>query len=140
MNVLGEIKHSRRKVNQQRDEAQEEQSSEELNGSGRVAEARERQHVPEHLEKNHVKEQANVAEQFALGRFQKIPTWWFLRGNEVAVNEICLDDCQNQDGEYHRHKDCAAFKCTLSQDEVAQGGEYEGTDHEVQTEVKEGIE
>ncbi len=66
MDVLGKIKHARWEVNQERDKAQEEKPAEKLNNPGRVAQIRKRQQVPEHLKQNHVQEETDIAECFAL--------------------------------------------------------------------------
>ena len=67
MNVFGEVKHSRRKVNQQRNETQEEEPAAKIQQIFGMAQVDKRQHIPTDLEQNHVQEQADVAESFALG-------------------------------------------------------------------------
>ena len=92
MDVFRKIKHARWEVNQERDKAEEEEPAKELNDSGRVAEVRKRQHVPEHLKQNHVKEETDIAERFALRSAQQIPFRRFFWRREVSVNQIRLHD------------------------------------------------
>ena len=97
MDVFGKIKHARWEVNQERDKAEEEEPAEKLNDAGWVAEIHKRQHVPEHLKENHVQEETDIAERFALWRAQEIPFWLFFWRREISIDQIRLHDSEKQD-------------------------------------------
>ncbi len=124
MDVLGKIKHARWEVNQERDKTQEEESAEKFDNPGRVAEVRKRQHVPEHLEQNHIEEETDIAERFALWRAQEIPFWRFFWRREISVDQIRLYDGEDQDGEDHGHEDGPVFEPAPAEKEISEARHY----------------
>jgi hypothetical protein len=65
MNVFGQVKHSRRKVNQKREEQKNEESAKEFKNTTNSCPGSPRQHIPNRLEQNHIEKDADVTEQLA---------------------------------------------------------------------------
>lgn len=140
MDVLRKIKHARWEVNQERDETQEEESAEKFDDAGRVAEVRKRQHVPEHLEQNHIQEQTNVAECLALWRAQEIPFWRLFWRREISVDQIRLHDGKKQDSEDRWNEDSRGVHRAFAEKEVPKARQYRRTNHQIQAKVEKRIE
>ena len=140
MDIFGKIKHARWEVNQERDKTKEEESAQELRNPGRATQARERQHVPERLEQNHVEEDTDVAERLALWRAQEIPFWRFLWRHEISVDQIRLHDGKKQDGEDRRYEDRRGVHRAFAKKEVAEARQHGRTNHQIQAKVEKWIE
>src|ERR1051326_7391348 len=140
VDVFGEIKHARRKIDQQCDEAQKEEQPKKLRRPGWPAEIRGSKKVPDDLKQNHVDEDADVAECLALRLTQELGTRRFLRRREVTINEISLQDREDESEEDRRDKDRAAVHCLVTKQQLQTARDDGGNENQVQTEVEDGIE
>src|SRR5205085_6010550 len=140
VDVFREVEHPRRKIYQQRDEAQKEKSPGKIQRAGWPRQIREGQQVPDDLEENHVQKYADVAQRFTLRIAQELAARRFLRRREVAINQKRLHDRADQSGNDKWNKTRAVVQQFLAEKKSSQACQNRRNQNEVQTKVEDGIE